>query len=80
MKNIGKVDIFNFVQPNSLLINPVNVFGVSGAGLALEFRKRYPEYFLEYKETCKNVFDVMKAQSDLVDIVHTLRAVVCVKG
>lgn len=28
----------------------------------------------------KSIDDVMKAQSDLVDIVHTLRQVVCVKG
>jgi tRNA-splicing ligase RtcB len=28
----------------------------------------------------KNVDDVMAAQSDLVEIVHTLRGVVCVKG
>ena len=28
----------------------------------------------------KNIDDVMKAQEDLVEIVHTLRAVVCVKG
>jgi tRNA-splicing ligase RtcB len=28
----------------------------------------------------KNIDDVMKAQSDLVEIVHTLRQVVCVKG
>ena len=28
----------------------------------------------------KNIDDVMKAQSDLVEVVHTLRQVVCVKG
>ena len=28
----------------------------------------------------KNIFDVMKAQSDLVEVLHTLKAVVCVKG
>ena len=28
----------------------------------------------------KDIQDVMRAQQDLVDIVHTLRQVVCVKG
>lgn len=28
----------------------------------------------------KNIDDVMSAQSDLVDIVHTLKQIVCVKG
>jgi len=28
----------------------------------------------------KPIEDVMKAQSDLVEVLHTLRAVVCVKG
>ncbi len=28
----------------------------------------------------KSIDDVMEAQSDLVEIVHTLRQVVCVKG
>jgi tRNA-splicing ligase RtcB len=28
----------------------------------------------------KNIDDVMRAQADLVEIVHTLRQVVCVKG
>ena len=28
----------------------------------------------------KNVEDVMNAQADLVEIVHTLKQVVCVKG
>ena len=28
----------------------------------------------------KNIEDVMSAQSDLVEVVHTLRQVVCVKG
>jgi tRNA-splicing ligase RtcB len=28
----------------------------------------------------KSIDDVMEAQNDLVDVVHTLRQVVCVKG
>ncbi|SLJ84171.1 hypothetical protein DABAL43B_0973 [Psychrobacter sp. DAB_AL43B] len=37
------------------------------------------DYF-EIPAAYKNIDDVMKAQSDLVEIVHTLRQVVCVKG
>lgn len=34
------------------LVNPVNCVGVMGAGLALQFRKRYPEMFQAYREAC----------------------------
>lgn len=36
----------------SLLVNPVNCVGVSGKGLALQFKKRYPGNFAEYKRRC----------------------------
>lgn len=35
------------------LVNPVNCIGVMGAGLALQFRKRYPEMFQSYREACE---------------------------
>lgn len=35
------------------LVNPVNCVGVMGAGLALQFRKRYPEMFQSYREACE---------------------------
>ena len=34
------------------LVNPVNCVGVMGAGLALQFRKRYPEMFQAYRKAC----------------------------
>ncbi len=34
------------------LVNTVNCFGVMGKGIALEFRKKYPEMFKQYKEMC----------------------------
>ncbi len=34
------------------LVNPVNTQGVMGKGLALEFRRRYPENFQEYRTAC----------------------------
>lgn len=36
------------------LVNTVNCFGVMGAGIALEYKLRYPEMFIEYEKLCKN--------------------------
>ena len=36
------------------LVNPVNCVGVAGAGLALEFKKRYPENHAAYCNYCKH--------------------------
>lgn len=36
-----------------VLVNPVNCVGVMGKGLALEFKKRYPEMFEDYVEMCE---------------------------
>lgn len=35
------------------IVNPVNCVGVMGAGLALEFKKRYPQMFRFYADACK---------------------------
>ena len=35
------------------LVNTVNCVGVMGKGIALEFRRRYPEMFKEYRNICK---------------------------
>jgi len=34
------------------IVNPVNCVGVMGAGLALEFKKRYPEMYQDYRSKC----------------------------
>src|SRR5215471_5381235 len=36
------------------LVNAVNVFGVMGAGIALQFREKYPEMFKAYARACKS--------------------------
>lgn len=36
------------------LVNPVNCVGVAGAGLALQFRKRWPEQVAEYSVYCRD--------------------------
>ena len=35
------------------LVNPVNCVGISGKGLALEFKKRFPANFDAYAHACK---------------------------
>lgn len=45
-------NIFN--SPAQTLVNPVNTVGVMGKGLALEFRRRYPNMFDEYKNQCRD--------------------------
>jgi O-acetyl-ADP-ribose deacetylase (regulator of RNase III) len=39
----------------SVLVNPVNCVGVMGAGLALQFKRKYPEMFKMYKKNCTMV-------------------------
>jgi O-acetyl-ADP-ribose deacetylase (regulator of RNase III) len=41
-----------FAVPADARVNTVNCVGVMGAGVALAFRKRYPEMFKEYKRAC----------------------------
>lgn len=36
------------------LVNPVNTVGVMGAGLALEFKRRYPDMYQSYVAMCKD--------------------------
>jgi len=36
------------------LVNTVNCKGVMGKGIALQFKKKFPECFVLYKETCNN--------------------------
>ncbi|MFI1176791.1 macro domain-containing protein [Streptomyces melanogenes] len=38
----------------SALVNPVNVVGVMGKGLALQFKKAYPAMFAAYKQACQS--------------------------
>jgi O-acetyl-ADP-ribose deacetylase (regulator of RNase III) len=45
-----KGDIFD--SDADYLVNPVNLVGVMGAGLAKEFKKRYPYMFEQYQKWC----------------------------
>ena len=41
-----------FVQPADAIVNPVNCVGVMGRGLALQFKRRYPDAFIAYRHAC----------------------------
>ena len=59
VRNIG-VDMIKCVSGDifdsraEILVNPVNCVGVSGAGLALQFKKRFPVNQREYEDMCKS--------------------------
>lgn len=36
-----------------VLVNTVNTVGIMGAGIALQFKKQYPEMFQKYQTLCK---------------------------
>lgn len=53
-----------FTVPADILINPVNRMGISGAGLAKEFKRRFPEYEKEWR---KYGFPMEEGRSCLVN-------------
>jgi len=48
---IVKYNIFD--SPMQTIVNPVNISGVMGAGLAAQFKARYPDMFEEYRLLCR---------------------------
>ncbi|MCC7531072.1 MAG: macro domain-containing protein [Candidatus Melainabacteria bacterium] len=36
------------------IVNAVNCVGVMGKGIALEYKKRFPDMFADYKKKCAN--------------------------
>lgn len=42
-----------FQSPAKTLVNTVNTVGAMGTGIALEFKRIYPEMFLQYQELCR---------------------------
>ena len=48
-----------FQSPAQVLVNTVNIVGVMGKGVALEFKKIYPDMFKEYQAICeRGEFDI----------------------
>ena len=41
-----------FKSPAQVIVNTVNTVGVMGKGIALEFKKRYPDMFQAYRDVC----------------------------
>lgn len=52
MQNISIVDGNIFRSTCQTLVNTVNCVGIMGAGIALEFRLRYPDMFAQYVQLC----------------------------
>lgn len=42
-----------FDSPANAYVNTINCVGAMGAGIALEFKKRYPTMFEDYKQQCQ---------------------------
>jgi O-acetyl-ADP-ribose deacetylase (regulator of RNase III)/uncharacterized protein YwgA len=42
-----------FTSKAQTLVNTVNCVGIMGKGIALEFKKRFPDMFKDYEECCK---------------------------
>ena len=49
---VSNGDIFN--TECEALVNPVNIKGVMGKGLALAFKTKYPAHFANYQRACKS--------------------------
>lgn len=43
-----------FQEPTQAIVNTVNCVGVMGKGVALEFKKRWPDNFSAYRDLCRN--------------------------
>lgn len=50
---IRQGDIFDPSHGFKSIVNPVNCEGVMGAGLALAFKKRFPQNFIFWKNICE---------------------------
>lgn len=49
-----ETDMFVFSDVADYMVNPVNLVSAPGAGLALEFRKRCPEFYEPYRAACQS--------------------------
>lgn len=52
MTTVTRVQSNIFDSGAAVLVNPVNTVGVMGAGLALDFKRRFPEIWEPYKGAC----------------------------
>jgi len=47
-----KGNLFNAAGPNTILIHAGNCTGFWGAGIAAQFKIKYPNHYKEYKRLC----------------------------
>ena len=67
-KNIRYIEDGDLFESDAdVLVNSVNVKGVMGAGIAREFKKRFPEMYREYNKACKRgeVYVLARFEVDL---------------
>lgn len=63
-----RIDEDIFQSKTDAIVNTVNCKGVMGKGLALQFKKRYPQMFEKYKKKCDKgeikigILDIYKAE------------------
>lgn len=43
-----------FISNANIIVNPVNIDGIMGKGLAKEFKDRFPNHFIQYKRLCND--------------------------
>jgi O-acetyl-ADP-ribose deacetylase (regulator of RNase III)/uncharacterized protein YwgA len=53
MKNVKVLIGDIFKSKSQTLVNTINCVGIMGKGLALEFKKRFPDMFKDYESRCK---------------------------
>lgn len=53
-QNLLSQDKDIFYSKADVLINPVNLMGIMGKGLALAFKEKFPINYLKYKKACEN--------------------------
>lgn len=54
MATIKEIDGDIFESKAQTIVNTVNCYGIMGKGIALEFKKRYPDMFKVYVKQCKD--------------------------
>jgi len=52
MYQIIDEDVFN--SNSTILVNAINIIGIMGSGIALEFKNRYPDMYLDYIDKFRN--------------------------
>ena len=43
-----------FQSPAQVLVNTVNTVGVMGRGIALDFKRMFPDMYRQYRSLCKS--------------------------